>query len=236
MWIKVVNSKDLKQDGRWKVELFTTTDKQVESPYKMIKIKELVKERKENIKPFEFPDRPFNYIGLENVTPQTGELVNFNPKKGNEIKSTSKVFHEGDVLYARLRPYLNKVYLATANYEIEEGICSGEFHVLQPDTSKVLPNYLRTVLSSSYIQNYVKFMQTGSALPRLGIKDLMELEVPLPPLEVQSHFETFIINKIKRIATLKKELNSLPEMMISTVENSLESGAIEGGHNLEITV
>lgn len=230
MWIKVVNSNDLKQDGRWKVELFTTTDTQVVSPYKMVKIKEIVKERKENIKPFESPDKPFKYIGLENVTPQTGELINFKPKKGNEIKSTSKVFHECDILYARLRPNLNKVYLATVEYEIEEGICSGEFHVLQPDTSKVLPNYLRTVLSSSYIQNYVKFMQTGSALPRLGIKDLLELEVPLPPLDVQSDLETFIISKINRIKTLKKEVNSLPDMMISTIENSLESGTIDKAH------
>lgn len=236
MWTKVINVKDLNQDGRWKVELFTTTDTQVGSSFEMIKIKELVKVRKENIKPYDFLETLFNYIGLENVTTQTGELVNFKPKKGIEVKSTSKVFYEHDILYARLRPNLNKVYLATEEYGISEGICSGEFHVLQPDVTKVLPNYLRTVLSSDYIQKYVKFMQTGSALPRLSLKDLLELEIPLPPLDIQYDLEDFIVRNIKRIRLLKKEVESLPQSMLSALEESLQSGSLDDIQTFNTTV
>ncbi|MED4851777.1 restriction endonuclease subunit S [Caldifermentibacillus hisashii] len=225
MWTKTISFTELKKYGRWKVELFTTSEEKMLSAFEMVKIGLLVRERKENIKPYDFPDENFNYIGLENVTPLTGELINFNPKKGNEIKSTSRVFYKGDILYGRLRPYLNKVYLAIG--EVENGICSGEFHVLQPDFQKIMPHYLRTVLSSSYIQNYVKSMQTGSALPRLSIRDLLAIEIPVPPLEIQQEFENYIIEKTERLRELRREINALPNIMISKVVHSLETGSLE---------
>lgn len=224
MWLKTITYKELKEQARWKVELFTTSEEKIYSKFEMVKLRTLLKERKENSNPFNFPNQTFNYIGLENIIPATGELLNFSPKKGSEIKSRAKVFYPGDILFGRLRPYLNKVYLAVG--EIETGICSGEFHVLVPDYAKVQPYYLRAVLSSEYIQKYVKSMQTGSALPRLGLKDLLEMEIPLPPYEVQHELEGFLFENTSRLVKLRKELNTLPEKIITNVENILKTGFV----------
>jgi len=224
MWIKAITMSEIRQDGRWKVELFSDNQEKTSSVYEMVKIGDLVNERKGGVKPFLSPYKDFNYIGLENITPATGELLGFKPKKGEHIKSVSKTFEMNDILYGRLRPNLNKVYLADNNSGLSEGICSGEFHVLIPDTSIILPRYLRTILSSKYIQNYVKFMQTGSALPRLSLKDLYQIKIPVPPMVVQSELENMLIIKANRIRELREELTALPIEMINSLETITEQG------------
>ncbi|WP_186319373.1 restriction endonuclease subunit S [Bacillus tropicus] len=224
MWIKEIDISEIRKDGRWKVELFTDILEKKSSVYTMIKVGDLVRERKENIKPFLSPSQEFNYIGLENIMPITGELISFNTKKGEEIKSVSKIFSFNDILYGRLRPNLNKAYLADNNSVLSKGICSGEFHVLIPDTFKILPNYLRTILSSKYIQSYVKFMQTGSALPRLSLKDLYQIEIPVPPMSIQQELENKLIIQSNKIKKLRAELASLPIEMIDEIEKITEKG------------
>lgn len=226
MWIKEIEISKIRKDGRWKVELFTDILEKNSSVYNMVRIGEIVNERKENVKPSLFKNREFNYIGLENIVPMTGEITSFKPKKGEEIKSVSKIFAANDILYGKLRPNLNKVYLADKSNLLSEGICSSEFHVLIPDTKKVLPNYLRSILSSKYIQNYVYYMQTGSALPRLSLKDLYQIEIPLPPLSVQHELENKLKLQIDRIKDLREELNLLPKNMLIELEEVTEKGLL----------
>jgi restriction endonuclease S subunit len=114
------------------------------------------------------------------------------------------------------------VYLA--DELVSEGICSGEFYVLKPNTKKVLPNFLRATLASQYVQQYVQNMQTGSALPRLQIQDLLEIEIPLPPIEIQQDYEEFLIQKNSYRRKLSIELSELPQRIVDTVVHALEYG------------
>ena len=57
-------------------------------------------------------DETYNYVGLENIQRDTGQLVDFEPQIGSEIKSNKVFFKKGMVLYGKLRPYLNKVHVA----------------------------------------------------------------------------------------------------------------------------
>lgn len=67
------------------------------------------------------------YLGLANVRRNTGELI----ESGDKLaEGQSFIFREYDVLFARLRPYLNKVYRAE-----KSGICSTEFHVIRVKSS-----------------------------------------------------------------------------------------------------
>lgn len=120
------------------------------------------------------------YLGLANVQSNTGELVESGDK---EAEGQSFVFLENDVLFARLRPYLNKVYRAERG-----GICSTEFHVIRikPSYKKnVLPDYLATMLRSSLILAQTRHMMTGNTHPRLTNEDVVNLVVPIPKREIQ---------------------------------------------------
>jgi type I restriction enzyme S subunit len=118
-----------------------------------------------------------NYLGLASVQSNTGELVEVD----EETTGSCFLFKAGDVLFARLRPYLNKVHQAEM-----DGCCSPEFHVLRVRDPRTLnPEYLAVVLRSSIILAQTRHMMTGNTHPRLSNDDVIELVIPIPKFEVQ---------------------------------------------------
>lgn len=113
-----------------------------------------------------------NYLSLAHVQSNTGELV----KADEKATGSCSQFKTGDVLFARLRPYLNKVYRAEM-----DGCCSPEFHVLRVrNGQKLLPNYLAAILRSSLTLAQTRHMMTGNTHPRLTNGDVTNLIVPIP--------------------------------------------------------
>ena len=115
------------------------------------------------------------YVGLENIQSKTGVYI---PKAEVEEFSTANIFKSGQILFPKLRPYLNKVFHADF-----DGVCSTEFYVL--DSFKVSNNYLACFLRTSLIVSQTKRLMTGNTLPRLQTKDVESLLIPIPPPEIQ---------------------------------------------------
>ena len=226
MWADILAFDALKKRGCWKVEFFSGEPlAPSESPFEVVPLHTLVYERKETVDPQVSPDVLFNYLGLEHIESLTGALVNFAAVPGKEVRSRSKTFRRGDVLYGRLRPYLNKVYAATGN--VSEGICSGEFYVLVPNTKKIFPHVLRTILASEFVLPQVGRWQTGSALPRLQLHDLLGISVPVPPLAIQRRYEEALIRQAARYQELVTEVSELPRRTVLSLINALNSGGEE---------
>src|SRR5258708_14282982 len=116
MWISEEHTiADLISKGIFKAEFFDENFAISLSgiqKYRLVKISEVAKLRHEFINPSAYPEHDFNYLGLANIVTDTGELVEFKPVKGKKLRSQCKVFHEDDLLYGRLRSYLNKCYHA----------------------------------------------------------------------------------------------------------------------------
>ena len=125
---------------------------------------------------------PEQYLGLAGVQSHTGELAETKDEPG---KGQAFIFAENDVLFARLRPYLNKVWRAE-----RDGVCSTEFHVIRirENVNDLLPDYLAAVLRSSAIVAQTKHMMTGNTHPRLANADVVDLLVPIPDLKTQQEF------------------------------------------------
>ena len=123
-------------------------------------LKSIVTPITERVLPLEkYPDIDINYISLGNISSNTGELSNFAPIKGAEILSSSTVFREGDILFGRMRPYLNKFWVAEF-----DGICTGEAMVLRPNPEKVDVTFLHTLLLSHISLSQVVPYQSGTSL------------------------------------------------------------------------
>lgn len=121
------------------------------------------------------------YLGLAGVQSQTGELSGI----VEEAAGQAFKYKAGDILYGRLRPYLNKVLLAETS-----GICSTEFHVMRlKENAGVLPGYLAAVLRSDLILWQTKHMMTGNTHPRISNDDVKNLYIPIPSLPVQRQIE-----------------------------------------------
>lgn len=142
-------------------------------------------------------DSPETYLGLAGVQSQTGEL------SGVIEEATGQAFEykAGDILYGRLRPYLNKVLLAETS-----GICSTEFHVMRiKDSSEVLPGYLAAILRSDLILSQTKHMMTGNTHPRISNDDVKNLYIPIPSLSVQRRIEEELQRRRTEARTLKQQ-------------------------------
>ncbi len=98
----------------------------------------------------------------------------------SEIKSTKLVFKSNNILYGKLRPNLNKVWLADRN-----GICSTDIFVLtikENDNPIFYANYLRTEKFNIEVLHGLK----GAQLPRVGWEYFSKIKIPKPSVELQN--------------------------------------------------
>ena len=136
-------------------------------------------------------------LGVENVASDTGALnLDAGSRVGNG-KSTSFRFDERHVLYAKLRPYLNKV--ATPDFA---GRCSTELIPLRPRRG-VDRDFLAYLLRRRETVAFVMSSVTGSRMPRADMNALMSMRVPFPPLDEQRRIVA-ILNRAARIEALRR--------------------------------
>ncbi len=146
------------------------------------------------------PDDPkaleLPFVGVENVDAGTG-ILNYdtNSRVGSQ-RSMAFRFDERHVLYAKLRPYLNKV--ATPGFA---GKCSTELVPLLPREG-VDRDFVAHLLRRTQTVEYVMATVTGSRMPRTDMKALMTMRVPLPPLDEQRRI-VGILNRTDKIEPLR---------------------------------
>lgn len=135
------------------------------------------------------------YIGLENVESDTGEWLSSESK---ESISNAAIFKKGDVLFPKLRPYLNKVF-----YCATEGFCSTEFHVFRSSSEN--NSYIAHFLRSKVVVAQTRNLMSGNTLPRLQFGDIQKLLIPVPPLEKQAEIAERIAETRSQAKELREE-------------------------------
>lgn len=184
----------------------------IENLPKKTMLKNVLIKRNEKIKPSEYPEVSLNNIGLAEIEPNTGRLLPFEPSLGANIKSEKNVFYSGDLLYGRLRPYLNKVHIASFN-----GICSTEILVLKPQIPANILKYI--MLHEDFVKSTEKLM-TGNNLPRISQTNLLKLEIPIPEESKIQKISKLIEECEHEIEFTKKEIEKYDEELKELV-NSL---------------
>ena len=118
-------------------------------------------------------------LDLEDIEKDTGKVLVRVKKRDRNAASTKHQFHAGQVLYSKLRPYLNKVVLAD-----QDGFCTSEILPLEFECI-VVPEYARYYLMSPAFLKYANHCSYGVKMPRLGTADGKKAIVPLPPYKEQ---------------------------------------------------
>ena len=118
-------------------------------------------------------------INLEDIEKDSGMLINRKFFDGNNVNSSKHIFRRGQVLFGKLRVYLNKVIIAD-----DDGYCSSE--ILPLDFGQnILNRYAQVVLMSPTFLSYANACSYGTKMPRLGTKSGQLALFPLPPLAEQ---------------------------------------------------
>ena len=135
-------------------------------------------------------------LELEDIEKDSGLIVAHKSKKDRTVNGVRHRFVKGDVLYSKLRTYLNKVLVAT-----EDGYCTTEIIPIK-SYSCIIPEYLCAWLRSPSFLSYTAECCYGVKMPRLSTTDARKGIVPLPPLNEQKR----IIEKLSKISELLSSL------------------------------
>lgn len=187
----------------------------------LLPLGEVVKPIRPRVKPSDYPELPF--IGMEHVEAHSMKLLGTVP--AGTMKSSAVHFKPGDVLYGRLRPYLNKVYRPTF-----EGLCSAEFIVL-PENERVDGAYLQYFLNSSAFVRYASHLNAGDR-PRVDFDQLASYEMPLPEVDEQRRIVAEIEKQFSRldeaVANLKRVKANLKRQRSAVLKGAAEGTLTPG--------
>lgn len=135
-------------------------------------------------------------LELEDIEKVTSKLLNKVTFAERPFKSSKNRFSQGDVLYGKLRPYLDKVIVAN-----EPGVCTTE---IIPITSygNIYPEFLRLLLKAPNFITYANSSTHGMNLPRLGTEKAQQAVIELAPIQEQLR----IVSRVDKLMSLCDQL------------------------------
>ena len=119
-------------------------------------------------------------LNLDMVESNTGIVLDYQYVPVDSIGTSTCRFDTGNVLYSKLRPYLNKVVLPD-----RDGYATSEMLPLRPDPSRLTREYLTYYLRSPQFVGYISAKVSGAKMPRANTDALRHAKIPLPSLNEQ---------------------------------------------------
>lgn len=143
-------------------------------------------------------DGKFWLLNLDKVEAQTGNILSVDYYEYDEIGNSVVSFDSSNVLYSKLRPYLNKVVVPT-----EIGFATSELVPLQPVITLLERQYLAYMLRSKQFVDFINSKVSGAKMPRVDMTVFRNFTVPIPPLPLQQAFA----EKVEAIERQKELIN-----------------------------
>jgi len=160
-------------------------------------------------------------LELEDLEKDTASIIQILSKAERNIKGVRHKFNKGDVLYSKLRTYLNKVLVAP-----QAGYCTTE---IIPFNSycNISTYYLCHVLRTTYFLDYTQQCGYGVKMPRLSTNDAHKGMIPLPPLCEQQRIVEEIEHWFSLIDTIEQGKEEL-QTTIKQAKSKILDLAIHG--------
>ena len=152
-------------------------------------------------------DGKFWLLNLDLVESNTGIVLDKYYVVKNEIGNSTITFSENNVLYSKLRPYLNKVIIPDGN-----GYATSEFVPFYP-LSQVNKYYFAYALRSDSFVTLINSKANGTKMPRAPMDFIRSFPLPLPPIELQNKFATFVERVDKSKFVVQQQIKDLQELL-----------------------
>lgn len=163
-------------------------------------------------------------LELEDIEKDTSRLLHKILFSQRQSKSAKNKFDLGDVLYGKLRPYLNKVIIAD-----QDGYCSTEILPLKPNQT-IDSRFLFYWLKHPQFIDYAKTKSHGLTMPRLSTKAGKEAPLILAPLNEQKRIADKLDNLFLRVNICRDRLNNA-----SRVINKIRQSIFDLATSSELT-
>lgn len=146
-------------------------------------------------------------LELEDIEKDTSKILNRFTFSERQSKSTKHKFSKGDVLYGKLRPYLNKVVIAEA-----DGYCTTEIIPIKP-TVATDNRFVFYWLKHPCFLDYVTEVSHGLNMPRLGTDAGKKAPFLLAPLAEQKRIADKLDTLLSKVEATRTRLNYIPQLL-----------------------
>ena len=158
-------------------------------------------------------DEKYWLLNLDMIVPNTGEIMKKCYFYKNDIGNSTIAFDTTNVLYSKLRPYLNKVVIPN-----DIGFATTELVPLCPLVDVLNRCFLGYLLRSNSFVTYIKDKVAGAKMPRVSMDILRTFFVILPPLSLQQLFAQKIEAIEKEKELIKQSIKETEELFNSRMD------------------
>lgn len=163
------------------------------------------------------------YLGSDSIESNTGNAIQKKTISEQRISGPVNVFKKNDILYSKIRPYLNKAALVDF-----DGYCSSDIYPLEV-FDNCNAKYLQMYLLSESFNNQIKTFYERALIPKINRNGLFSTHVPLP---VNKHEQTEVIQQIYERTSKLSRLNGQIENQFNAIE-ALPAAILRKAFNLE---
>lgn len=146
-------------------------------------------------------------LELEDIEKDTSRIIQKLTFAERQSKSTKNRFENGDVLYGKLRPYLNKVVQAD-----RAGVCTTEIIPIKANAA-VNGRFLFHWFRHPEFLTYVTEVSHGVNMPRLGTEAGRAAPFVLAPLPEQKRIADKLDSVLARVDACRDRLDRLPALL-----------------------
>lgn len=150
-------------------------------------------------------------LNLDMIESNTGKVIE-KVYETSENTLSVQPFDEGNVLFSKLRPYLNKVVVPD-----EYGLATTELVPLRPNQEKLHKVFLSYLLRSQQFVTFANKISGGTKMPRMPLAELRKFECILPPMSEQLKFVGITEQADKSKFELRKSIDAIDQVIKSLI-------------------
>jgi type I restriction enzyme, S subunit len=170
------------------------------------------------VDPAEWPHLP--HIAPDNISRDTGKLLSFRTVREDGVMSAKHRFYPGQLLYSKIRPYLNKCVQVSF-----EGLCSADMY---PVDALIDPSFLHYyMLTREFVRQVGAAAGSRTVLPKTNQKQMADVPVPVAPLAEQRRIVDTLDSHLTRLDDALSALERT-RAKLRAYRSSVLRSAVEG--------
>lgn len=188
-----------------------------DADWRVIRFDEAAEIKCNLVNPADYQDFP--HIAPDNIEKNTGVLLEYHTIAEDGVKSGKHLFHVGQILYSKIRPYLSKVVIADF-----DGLCSADMY---PIDAKENVRYLWYYMLSDGFLEQASNAGSRSVLPKINQKELSKVMIRTTSLDEQQVIAVILDDIFKKERQAKKVAEAVLSQ-IDTMRKAILTHAFRG--------
>jgi len=183
--------------------------------WEVARLGDISNQRNEIVQPEQ--KRNDKFVGLEHLGKGETKIKAYGLASG--VVSSKFRFFRGDILYGKLKPYLDKSVIADF-----AGICSTDLVVIDQDKKKVYPNFLIYIIHSPNFISHAISTTSGTNHPRTSWNAIAKFKLGLPPLSEQKKIAEILSTVDQAIEKVDQAIEKTQKLQKGLMQELLTKG------------